>query len=206
MSKKNKQRPLCRCGCGNSVKWNKEFKRWNVYLRGHNLKTVEGKQKTLEANRKRWGDPTERFWSRVDKSGGPDACWLWTGSITYGYGRVFWKGTLWGAHRVAWELGMGKKIPEGMYILHHCDNRRCCNPKHLFLGTQKDNMQDAVSKGRAIRGETSGRAKLTADGVREIRKLYEETAVTRKELAGRFGIGPGAISSVVHRRTWKHIK
>jgi HNH endonuclease len=75
-------------------------------------------------------------------------CWDWNGTIaTNGYGRVFANNKWIGAHRVVWEFVYGK-IPDGLYVLHRCDNRRCCNPNHLFLGTHLDNVRDATLKGR----------------------------------------------------------
>ncbi len=90
-----------------------------------------------------------RFWEKVDRSGGPDACWPRTGwhdRIGYGRFRIGDQQLL--AHRVAWMLDTGELIPEGMCVLHHCDNPPCCNRRHLFLGTQADNMADCVKKGR----------------------------------------------------------
>jgi len=97
-----------------------------------------------------------RFWSKVDRSGGPDACWPWTaarfGPESYG---AFWKagkGTNEGAHRRAWEAANGP-IPDDLCVLHRCDNRPCCNPAHLFLGTYLDNVRDMIAKGRDSRGD-----------------------------------------------------
>lgn len=85
----------------------------------------------------------ELFWRNVDKRG-PDECWEWKRARnSSGYGRL---GST-AAHRVAWHLTNGQ-IPDGMYICHHCDNPPCCNPAHLFCGTQTDNMQDAKAKNR----------------------------------------------------------
>lgn len=84
------------------------------------------------------------FWSKVDRSGGPDACWQWLGfRDRIGYGHFSHKL----AHRIAWIARFGG-IPEGQQVLHHCDNPPCCNSRHLFLGTQADNMRDCVAKGR----------------------------------------------------------
>lgn len=90
-------------------------------------------------------DPAERFWSKVLKT---DTCWLWRAALfSTGYGQFQLDGRPHLAHRVAWSLTEGP-IPDGMRCLHHCDVRRCVRPDHLFLGTDSDNMQDMVSKGR----------------------------------------------------------
>lgn len=94
----------------------------------------------------------DRFWSKVQKS---DGCWLWTASRgTAGYGYfVGLKSRQ--AHRVAWELTNGKPVPSGLMVCHTCDVRACVRPDHLFLGTAKDNAQDAVSKDRLYRNHPS---------------------------------------------------
>ena len=87
----------------------------------------------------------ERFWSKVRKS---DGCWEWTGSVAKTYGK-FWDGKRSvRAHRFSWELHNGREVPAGKCICHHCDNRLCVRPDHLFDGTQKDNVHDARAKGR----------------------------------------------------------
>jgi len=94
----------------------------------------------------------DRFWSRVDKSGGPDACWLWTaGTHTRGYGRIRWGGKAQSAHRISWTLANGP-IGADLYVCHKCDNPLCCNPSHFFLGTASDNMSDRDEKGRCNSG------------------------------------------------------
>lgn len=87
----------------------------------------------------------ERFWARVDKSGD---CWIWTASrYRRGYGQAYFEGRYYTAHRLAYTLTFGP-VPMGICVCHHCDNPPCCNPAHLFLGTDADNMRDRDAKGR----------------------------------------------------------
>lgn len=96
----------------------------------------------------------ERFWSRVRK-GAEDECWEWTGPrIPTQYGTIMVNGRVERAHRASWFLAHGP-VPDGMWVLHSCDNRGCVNPIHLFLGTRQDNVDDMVRKGR---GRYPGRA------------------------------------------------
>lgn len=95
--------------------------------------------------------PLDRILARVDKRAGPDKCWPWVGgSLNEGYGCIRLgssHGRIVLAHRAAWAIANGP-IPDGLFVLHHCDNPPCCNPAHLFLGTHQDNMDDMVAKGR----------------------------------------------------------
>ena len=94
----------------------------------------------------------DAFWRRVDMSGGPDACWPWRGGMTYeGYGIALFDGKSTTAHRIAYILTHGP-IEPSLVVCHHCDNPPCCNPKHLFDGTQRDNIQDSVRKGHRGNG------------------------------------------------------
>lgn len=91
----------------------------------------------------------DRLWEKVDKSGGPDACWLWTARRgPDGYGQIKVDGQGRQAHRVVMELTLGEAVPKHLYVCHRCDNPPCCNPAHLFVGTPSDNQRDSVAKGR----------------------------------------------------------
>lgn len=97
----------------------------------------------------------DRFWSKVDRSGGPEACWPFTGSINvqHGYGQFRLGKQVARAHRVAVVLGdPPREIPAGMYVLHSCDNPRCCNPAHLRVGTQSENNKDQYARYRRPAG------------------------------------------------------
>lgn len=152
-------------------------------------------------------DPA-KFWRSVDTTGD---CWLWTRSLsTHGYGQQWHNGKLLRSHRIAWLLTHGP-IPHGQCVCHTCDNPKCCNPRHLFLGTQRENLRDMVAKGRnhvppagSWIGTRNVRAKLTPDAVRAIRADYAAGASLRK-LSERFGVAHTAIASVLKRRTWAHV-
>jgi hypothetical protein len=132
-----------------------------------------------------------RFWSKV-RIGGPDDCWEWQAScFGEGYGSFWYKRKNVGTHRVAYELGVGP-IPEGQQILHTCDNRKCCNPAHLFPGTQLDNIRDMDSKKRRV-----GNVKLTNSQIIEIRQKYIPRVCTQQQLAEEYGVVQSHIGRIV---------
>jgi predicted XRE-type DNA-binding protein len=149
----------------------------------------------------------DRFWSKVDKSAGPDDCWIWNGNKNkQGYGRVWWNGKLHAAHRVAYELSFGGMPPE-LDVCHKCDNPSCCNPSHFFLGTNKDNMHDMIRKGRNVSspGEKNALSKLTDEIVSEIQRQYSTGEANQMELARMHGVAQSQISRVINHKAWKHV-
>ncbi len=117
-----------------------------------------------------------------------------------GYGQVRFKDKTVMSHRVAWILANGE-IPEGMFVLHKCDNRKCVNPEHLFIGTFDENMADMVKKDRHARGTRNGHAKLNDDEVREIRSL----SGTCHEIGAMYNVTHGLVSLIRARKIWRHI-
>lgn len=107
------------------------------------------------------------------------------------------------AHRVSWVLHHGP-IPPGLLVCHRCDNPRCVNPEHLFLGTAKDNSQDMVRKGRVSQGDRHPYAKLTTEQVVVIRKRAAD-GDDPGQIASDFGVSEWNVIHVIRRHTWKHV-
>ena len=148
----------------------------------------------------------KRFWDKVAKTDG--GCWEWTASKFLGYGKFRLNGKLERAHRVSYLL-LIDEIPDGMHVLHKCDNRACVNPDHLFLGTNSDNVADRETKGRGAaqnrRGENHPLNKLKENDVRTIRRRYAEGDVSTYELAEEFRVWNTTIGAIINRKTWRHI-
>lgn len=159
----------------------------------------------LRCGRCRWPQsPVDRFWSYVDKSGGDDACWIWTGpKIKDNYGRFHLREQKFQAHRVSYAIAHGG-LESDVLICHHCDNPPCVNPKHLFIGTHRDNNLDKLEKGRAgvPYGEQHWASKLTPDAVRMIRASQK----TQRRLAAEFGVSQDQISAIKRREAWRHVE
>lgn len=131
-------------------------------------------------------------------------CIEWKGSIgVFGYGRIAEGKKFFQAHRLSYIYNRGH-IPEGLIVCHQCDNPPCVNPKHLFLGTYKDNTQDCHSKMRHNFGTKNGQAKLNDEKIRAIRKRYKEGASYYK-IADEFGINFSNVGYIVKRKTWRHV-
>lgn len=144
-----------------------------------------------------------RFWSKVHKRSDID-CWEWTGYIhPYGYGKLKIRGRHKLAHRLSWIIAYGK-IPNNMCICHKCDNRKCVNPNHLFVGTKSDNIKDRHVKGRSVKGESNGRAILTETQVVFIKQGIQN-GIKRRQLATMFNVGMNAIDKIACGRTWQYL-
>ena len=148
--------------------------------------------------------PQERFWAKVDKSGGPEACWPWTGAqdkTGYGYFGESAK-SHWLAHRYAYTLAYGS-IAKDLFICHRCDNRPCCNPLHLFAGTHTDNMRDSKAKKRNAWGERAGPSRFKEAQIYEIRKL--EGAMTPTKVAELYDTSKVHVWRIWKRLIWNNL-
>jgi len=160
-----------------------------------------------------------RFWAKLDKNGPVPAhrpelgpCWVWHGATqTKGYGRTWFRGVIWGTHRLAWFLTHGS-VPDGdKQVCHHCDNPPCCNPTHHFAGTNQQNVDDMIRKGRYVvgnrpLGEAVHNARLTAADVVAIRQRYDGSRASALLLAAEFVVTPQNIMNIVTGRTWRHVE
>ena len=164
-----------------------------------------------------------RFWSKVDKSGGPNACWPWKAARTMkDYGRFQLGGHWFQASRMAYMLTTHRPLLEKM-ACHNCpggDNPRCCNPKHIFPGTYKEHARDTKKKGQyatgkrhglhlhpesVSRGEHRPLAKLNAAKVRRMRKMWSQHKLSIKAIGVKFQVSEMAAWKVIHQRAWKHV-
>ncbi len=146
----------------------------------------------------------EEFWNSVNISKDSE-CWEWLGCrASNGYGKVYYQKRTYTAHRIAYFVTFNIILPPTQCICHTCDNRICCNPSHLFVGSNKDNSYDMIKKQRQARGESQGLSRLTADNVIYIRDMYSK-GISMYALAKQLTVNKGTISAVIKRKTWKHI-
>lgn len=137
-----------------------------------------------------------KLFDRIDSTGGNNKCWPWLGPLDrYGYGFVTRKGR---AHRLAWQEHNGRKLAPHEVIRHSCDNPCCCNPAHLLVGTQEENVRDRVDRNRGARGSTNGRAKLTAAEAIAIFKAEQSTA----DLARKYNLDESTVRGIRSGKTW----
>ena len=146
-----------------------------------------------------------RFWTKVKKT---SSCWLWQGALNEGYGNFGIDGQNYRAHRIAWTISRKKK-PKNLCVLHKCDNPKCVNPAHLFLGTISDNNIDCALKGRMViphpKGENHPKAKICEKDVRDIRQFYID-GLSFREIACKYNISRCQTTRIVTRRNWGHVK
>lgn len=197
---------LCECGCGKPSPIAKRTDRSRGMIAGQPLRFIKGhygKTQTQTSTK-------EKFWSKVDVLG-PDDCWEWNASLSSnGYGVLKVDGVTTNAQRISWELHFGTIPTDGhgntLHVLHRCDNRRCCNPRHLFLGTHKQNMLDRNQKQRQARqvGRANPSTKLTTEKVLEIRATAKE-GTQRKQIAESYGVSLSLVEKIISRAVWKHV-
>ena len=148
-------------------------------------------------------DVDRKFWSRVLVGDG--ACWEWAGPVgSTGYGKISQNQQTLSAHRVSYELNIGP-IPIGMLVCHHCDNRKCVRPSHLFVGTFQENMDDMKAKGRQKNPHPCDKhphAKLTVREVQDIRRRISDGERT-KDITELYGVEYTAIHNIRHKNTWR---
>lgn len=147
-----------------------------------------------------------RFWRKVDRSG---ACWLWTGAVASGYGRLWCAPQYWLAHRFSYALAHGA-IPDNLCVLHTCDRPLCVRPDHLVLGTQIENIRDRCDKGRTrgsrvpTKGSAQPRALLSEERVGALRKKHAE-GVPPSQLLAESGVALPTLKKALYRQTWRHV-
>lgn len=182
---------ICECGCGQPLPLFRYSSPKTRFINGHHN---FAKTKTV----------SEAFWSCVPVAEIHD-CWEWQGTIQdTGYGR-FKVGTQpHSAHRTSWEIHFGP-IPKEMHVLHRCDNRKCVNPAHLFLGTNDDNIKDMIAKQRHAHGETNGASKLNDAQVVEILELLRAGELNQNQIAARFGVTDMTIIRIKQGVSWRHV-
>lgn len=140
-----------------------------------------------------------RFESKIEKT---DGCWIWRGTVNnrWGYGQFAVNGVQYRAHRYSYNYFIGK-IADGMSVCHSCDNKLCVNPGHLWLGTQKENIQDMCRKGRSLVGEKNPMAKIKKEDVLRIRQMYLE-GCHQRDIASFFGLNQSSVSQIILKKRW----
>ena len=190
---------LCQCGCGRQTSKAHSTDTKRGYVKGHYRRYLPGHNPVSRLSLE------ESFRKRVTR-GEPDECWPWNSTtlVKNGYGclQVMYKNYY--AHRLAWELHNQQPVPDGMHVCHSCDNPKCCNPAHLFLGTNQDNISDKLAKDRQPKGENQHNSKLTAPAVIEMRRMAD-TGMTYLAIAKHFGVSLSVAWEAINRVTWAHV-
>ena len=181
----------CHCGCGQQTRKSPQTGLPCVFKQGHQ-------------------SITDKFWSRVNKNGSipehcPELgnCWEWMGAYTSKYGSFTnGLGNRTRAHKASWLINNGN-IPDGLWVLHKCDNPKCVRPEHLFIGTAKENTEDMNKKARGSYGENRPASKLTWNDVDEIRLKHSNGQAIRS-LAREYNVSQRAMQAVVRKENWKY--
>jgi hypothetical protein len=168
---------LCACGCGLET----PVAHYSAPSKG----IVRGRHTAFVKSHRAHTGPVA-FWANVPSHLEPDSCWEWQGASVTGYGRF---GQV-RVHRAMYADTHGP-IPDGLHVLHHCDNPPCCNPAHLFLGTNADNSADKIAKGREFR-------KATPQDVVEMRRLATSTNLTHTQIGELFGLKRVAVCNLIN--------
>ena len=204
----------CQCGCGQKTNIIKVTNSRYGHVAGEPYRYCKGHRAKVRDRTN-----TERFWSYVNKDF-PGTCWEWIGGKRDGgYGRYWFEGKAMPSHRYSYELLNGP-VPDGYIICHKCDNPACCNPDHLFLGTNARNSADMVAKGRQSKGIEHAKAilpnrpkginhansVLTEEQVIEMRVLYETGKWFQRALAKRYNTSQATVQRVVTRKAWSHVE
>lgn len=177
------------------------YARW--YRNGHTRRT----QREYDDGRPLVEHAFEKLMTKIVKQ--LDGCWVFTEAPrSGGYGAVvIHRGDSgmyrWPAHRLTYEHFNGP-IPKGMLVCHKCDNRLCCNPDHLFIGTAKDNLSDMARKGRSLHGERANNVKLTHDDIVQIYRMRDQR-MTYREIGEKFGVTYGCIHMICAGRNWQRV-
>ncbi len=146
----------------------------------------------------------ERFWSKVKRTNSEE-CWEWIGTKEKdGYGVFKIKRKTYKSHRISWLISKKESI-ENKLVCHSCDNRGCVNPGHLWLGTNKENVEDMVRKNRQRQGENHSNVKLSEKNIKEILDLYK-SGYKQVDLCSKFGIGHAQLSRILSGEAWKNTK
>lgn len=139
-----------------------------------------------------------------DKLEEVDGCYEYQGAITdNGYGFIWYKGRNHYAHRIAWLIENGE-IPQGMLVLHECDNRRCVRVKHLFLGTHQDNTSDMIAKGRQVIACGEAKSAFKESTIRLIKQELK-AGITQREIGRRYGMTRENVSAIARGLSWRHV-
>ena len=148
----------------------------------------------------------KQFWENIDMTGDENSCWNWTRAKQYsGYGRVNFNlgdgAKVHGAHRVSFILSGGNITPDKPHVLHSCDNKSCCNPKHLSCGSHSENIKQAHARGLLSKPDKLSNKKLNINQVHEIRKRLSN-GETRKSLCLEYSLSKSGMAHLATGRTW----